>query len=116
MSERFELVDVQLGPYPLLNAAHTCCLTLVVIHDRQSGALSECVVEVDLRDGRPVRVVVPESGPRIDTHTPSEAARQWLETLVFDVHPAVEQARAARTFLEQLVADVKAKLKAQAPP
>lgn len=92
MAERFEVLEVEAGPFPLFNREHTCGLVLVTLLDYQAYEIRECVVEVRLSDGAITRAIAPEV--RDTRFAPSEEASAFLEKLSLGAHPIIEAARA----------------------
>jgi hypothetical protein len=93
MAERFEVIDVSAGPFPLINEERSHCLVLLTLLDHQDGSLSEALVEVRLSDGAIARAVVPDDG-QAPSLLPSDDARVFLAAKCLANHSVIASARA----------------------
>lgn len=114
MSARYQVIEVGLGPFPLLNDSRTALYVSVVVKSTRGrlAQLHTVALEVRLSDARAQGIVVagdPNWAYAAEFIVPPPELNLFLEGLDFGVFPPVRYARthpeACRTLAEARMAD-----------
>lgn len=88
---RFMLLDVQSGPWPMIDESGQHCLLMVTVADCPTATTYQTVVEVRLEDGRPTRIVTARRPDQ--QHVEDPELRAFVASLDFRQQRDVVRAR-----------------------